>query len=289
MKLSLTIAVQIQQMLEGLEIPSSKLKNIVYNKLVEDGLVYVRQAGRTRQMHSIRNIEAFESYLSNQFGIDDLQRYIETLSSGDLTRAEAVAISSNSKLKRIRTFKGFLVHNYEPVKAFLRGNAFSLNPKEGLFTFIYDYEFFVPDENVTIVGIENPENFRWVAKQKNLFRHLQPLFVSRYPQSNDLIKWLSNIPNGYLHFGDFDFEGVNIYLSEYKKHLVEKASFFVPESINEMIRTKGNRDLYNKQSHLEPDDALIEEQPIKDLLKSIHKYKKVLEQEYLITIEESVK
>lgn len=284
MKLSLTIAVQIQQMLEGVELPSSKVKHIVIDKLVEDGLVHVRQAGRTRQMYSIRNIGAFKSYLSNQFGIDDLQNYIEKLSSEDLTRAEAVAISSNSKLKRIRTFKGFLVHNYEPVKAFLNGNAISVNPKEGTFTFIYDYEFFVPDENVTIVGIENPENFRWAAKQKHFFRHLHPLFVSRYPQSNDLIKWLKAVPNRYLHFGDFDFEGINIYLSEYKKYIGAKASFFVPEKIDEMIQSKGNRDLYNKQIHLQPDDSLITEQPIRDLLKSIHKYKKVLEQEYLITL-----
>lgn len=288
MKLSLTIAVQIQQMLEGVELTSSKVKHIIINKLVEDGLVHVRQAGRTRQMYSIRNIGAFKSYLSNQFGIDDLQSYIEKLGSEDLTRAEAVAISSNSKLKRIRTFKGFLVHSYKPVKAFLSGNAISVNPKEGTFAFIYDYEFFVPDVNVTIVGIENPENFRWVAKQKNLFRHLQPLFVSRYPQSNDLIKWLRAIPNQYLHFGDFDFEGINIYLSEYKKYLGHKASFFVPENIDEMIQAKGNRDLYNKQLYLEPDNALIEEQPIKDLLKSMHKYKKALEQEYLILLDANV-
>ena len=284
MKLSLSIAVQIQQMLEGVELPSSKVKHIVINKLVEDGLVHVRQAGRTRQMYSIRNIGAFKSYLSNQFGIDDLQNYIEKISSEDLTRAEAVAISTNSKLKRIRTFKGFLVHSYEPVKAFLSGNCISIHPNEGTFTFIYDYEVFVPEENATIVGIENPENFRWVAKQKKLFRHLQPLFVSRYPQSNDLIKWLSNISNSYLHFGDFDFVGISIYLSEYKRYLGKKASFFVPDGIDEMIRNKGNRDLYNKQLHLKPDDALIKEQSIKDLLKSMYKYKKVLEQEYLITL-----
>ena len=51
-----------------------------------------------------------------------------------------------------------------------------------------------------------------------------------------------------------------------------------------MIQAKGNRDLYNKQLHLKPNDALIEEQPIKDLLNSMDKYKKVLEQEYLITL-----
>ena len=284
MKLSLSIAVHIQQMLEGIELPSSKVKHIVINKLVEDGIVHVRQAGRTRQMYSIRNTAALKSYLSNQFGIDDLRNYIEKYRSEDFTRAEAVAISSSSKLRRIRTFKGFLVYSYEPVKASLSGNTIFVDPHEGTFTFVYDYENFVLNENITIIGVENPENFRWAAKQKAFFRHLHPLFVSRYPQSNDLIKWLSAIPNQYLHFGDFDFEGVNIYLSEYKKYLGKKASFFVPERIDEMIHTKGNRDLYNKQLRLQPDDALIEEQSIRDLLKSMHKYKKVLEQEYLITL-----
>ena len=45
------------------------------------------------------------------------------------------------------------------------------------------------------------------------------LFVCRYPQSNDLIKWLQSIPNRYLHFGDLDFAGINIYLNEFKKYL----------------------------------------------------------------------
>lgn len=284
MKLSLTIAVQIQQMLEGVELPSSKVKHIVINKLVEDGLVYVRQAGRTRQMYSIRNIGAFKSYLSNQFGIDDLQNYIEKLSSEDLTRAEAVAISSNSKLKRIRTFKGFLISSYEPINALLNDENIVIYPSEGSFSFIYDYENFTPVQYITIVGIENPENFRWISKQRFLFKNITPLFVSRYPHSNDLIKWLQRIPNRYIHFGDFDFVGINIYLSEYKKYLGEKASFFVPEKIDKMIKSKGNRDLYNKQFDLQPNATLIDEFSIKDLLKSIQYYKKVLEQEYLIRI-----
>ncbi len=87
-----------------------------------------------------------------------------------LTRAEAVAISSSSKLRRIRTFKGFLVYSYEPVNASLSGNTIFVDPHEGTFTFVYDYEHFVPNENITIIGVENPENFRWAAKQKSLFQ-----------------------------------------------------------------------------------------------------------------------
>ena len=51
-----------------------------------------------------------------------------------------------------------------------------------------------------------------------------------------------------------------------------------------MIQAKGNRDLYNKQFHLQPDAFMINEQLIIGLLESIHRHKKVLEQEYLMTL-----
>ena len=107
----------------------------------------------------------------------------------------------------------------------------TIQPREGTFTFIYDFETFFPPDNITIVGIENPENFRHIQKQKKFFEDIQPLFVSRYPQNKDLIKWLQTIPNSYLHFGDFDFAGLNIYINEFKKHLHDKATFYLPPDI----------------------------------------------------------
>lgn len=76
--------------------------------------------------------------------------------------------------------------------------------------------------------IEDPSNFRHLQKQRKLFGDIHPLFVSRCPQSKDLIKWLQTIPNRYLHFGDFDFAGLNIYINEFKKHLHDIASFYLP-------------------------------------------------------------
>ena len=70
--------------------------------------------------------------------------------------------------------------------------------------------FAIP-EDVMVVGIENPENFRWISRQKvffkeNLSSSSPLLFVSRYPQTQhgDLIRWLKAIPNRYVHFGDLD-------------------------------------------------------------------------------------
>src|SRR5690606_17515230 len=120
---------------------------------------------------------------------------------------------------------------------------------DGTFKFIYEYEKFILSPDITIVGIENPSNFRHIDKQKYLFSDIKPLFVSRYPQnqSKDLIKWLQSIPNNYLHFGDFDFAGIGIYLNEFKKHLAEKASFFVPDNIEELLKESGNKKRYDEQ------------------------------------------
>ena len=211
-------------------------------------------------------------------GIESLENYVEGLKREDLSRGEAIDISSNSKVKSIRTFKGFLVNCFQPVESKLNGTQLTVQPQEGTFIFIYDFENFSPSDNITIVGIENPENFRHIQKQKKLFENIQPLFVSRYPQNKDLVKWLQTIPNRYLHFGDFDFAGLNIYINEFKKHLKDKASFYLPPDIEEKLSVKGNRDNYNNQT-IQFERNEIKEQNILTLLKLIEKYKKGLEQE----------
>ena len=57
------------------------------------------------------------------------------------------------------------------------------------------------------------------------------LFVSRYPQSIYLRSWLQKIPNRYVHFGDFDHAGINIFLTEFHAHLGARSSFLIPQGI----------------------------------------------------------
>ncbi|MFO7823917.1 MAG: hypothetical protein R6V72_08245, partial [Cyclobacterium sp.] len=57
-------------------------------------------------------------------------------------------------------------------------------------------------------------------------------------QSKDLIKWISSIPNNYLHFGDFDMSGIGIYLNEYKKHFPIKSQFFIPGGFRGTLKEK---------------------------------------------------
>lgn len=283
MKPSLHIAKKLQQLLlPNQTLPYSDMANSFGKKMLQDGILQKKQISNTKAVVYITQKEAVEAYLHSHCGINNLDDYIEALSIDGFTRAKAIEIASDSKLKSIRTFKGFLVNCYEPIKASLEGKEIVLQPADGSFTFISDYENFSVDENVTIVGIENAENFKQIEKQAYLFQDIKPLFVCRYPQSNDLIKWLQAIPNAYLHFGDLDFSGIGIYMSEFKKTLGAKARFFVPQQVEAYIQKYGNKDLYNKQYSVNKTIETETETSIVALLKIFDKYKKVLEQEIFI-------
>ena len=281
MKLPLTIAEKLMDMQMGEKIPFSKLKHSTVEAMVENGILKKQIIGRSKALLYLTDINKLDAFLKNHFGIHDLENYVAGLLREDLTRADAIDIASNSKLKSIRTFKGFLINCFQPIECKLNGRDLVIQPREGTFTFIYDFENFFPANNITMVGIENPSNFRHIQQQKKLFANIQPLFVSRYPHSKDLVKWLQTIPNLYLHFGDFDFAGLNIYINEFKKHLHDKASFYLPPDIETVLSTKGNRDIYNKQT-IQFDRNVITEPAILTLLEIIEKYKKGLEQEIFI-------
>jgi hypothetical protein len=284
MKLPLHIAKNLLILLEPeSKIPSSAMKHAVVTKMLEDGVLNKYQISNSKAFIYTKNKKGLSNYLQNNFGINDLLEYIKGLENQDLSRSDAITISGNSKLKSIRTFKGFLVNSYEPIQAILNNEKIIIHPPKGSFIFISDYAHFEIEKEVTIVGIENAENFTSIHLQQYLFEKQKVLFVCRYPQSNDLVKWLQQIPNDYLHFGDLDFAGIAIYMAEFKKHLGKKATFFLPQNTEELLQQFGNRDLFNKQ--FQPTNPYLHvdnEKSIQELYTLLLKYKKVLEQEVFI-------
>jgi hypothetical protein len=281
MKVPVHIAEKLLQLSQGESIPSSLAKHSLIDDLVLEGII--ERKGRIQKSLLLSDNKALHTYLQNNCSINDLQHYIQVSKKEEVTRSELVAATSNSKHTGIRSFKGFLVNCYSPVQATLNGKQITVNPVDGTFQFIYDFENFIVSPDITIVGIENPSNFRHIDKQKYLFNNINPLFVSRYPQnqSKDLIKWLQSIPNNYLHFGDFDFAGIGIYLNEFKKHLADRTTFFVPENIDKLIADFGNKKRYDEQK-INFDVKSIREKKLLQLIDTIHKYRKGLDQEILI-------
>jgi len=281
MKIPIHIAEKLLLLSKGACIPDSSARHSIIDDLVLEGILNRR--GRIKKTLLLQDGLSLCTYLQNRYEVSDLSLYIQVNKQENLIRADLVSVSADSKLKVIRTFKGFLVNCYSPVQATFNNELMVVLPKEGTFSFIYDFERFIPAKDITVVGIENPENFRHINKQKYLFQNIKPLFVSRYPQnqSKDLIKWLQLIPNNYLHFGDFDFSGIGIYINEFKKHLNNRAHFFIPEDIDNLIKKSGSKKRYNIQTPIYTLKGIKEDSLI-ELIDSIHRHKKGLDQEIFI-------
>lgn len=280
-KLPIAIAKKILRLIEGEIIPSGQLKSKHIDSMIVNDILQVRLQGRSRKTIFAVKPDGLINFLNSHYGIADLNSYIHNLEHGT-TRAENIISASDSKSSSRRTFRGFLVNCFSPIEGTLRGQKFMINPIEGVYSYIHDYDDFLVSYDTLIVGVENSENFRYIEKQKYLFKTTSILFVNRYPQTKDLISWIQKIPNEYLHYGDFDFEGIRIFRDEYYQYLKDRASFYIPENIESLINKYGSKDLYNRQYKSSDSTTLILNNDIEKLISLFHKYKKCLEQEVLI-------
>lgn len=135
------------------------------------------------------------------------------------------------------------------------------------------------------------ENFLDIRSQKKLFStyadtpDVRFLFVSRYAFSSDISHWLSRLPNRYLHFGDFDLAGIEIFLTQFKPHLGERGTFLIPSDIEQRIK-HGSRKRYDE--HYQKYSRLACEDPeLSRLISIIHKYRRTYDQEGYINEEPS--
>ena len=265
---------------DGESLPSSGLKGEWVEDLIRDGIMVSSSRGSKRSLKAVDGESFAKAIARVDERFADLESFRDMLmggnSSGEALRASQASDSGNSKLKMRRSFPGFLVNSYETIEAHLNGRSCVILPEEGSSMFVSDWERFVIPSDVIVVGIENPENFRFIRQQRHLFESCLPgkrlLFVSRYPQSTDLRKWLMGISNPYVHFGDFDLAGIKIFLSEFHRYLPERSSYLIPSDIEERLkngsteRFQGN---YYENRHLSSD--ILELQALIDLIMKYHK------------------
>lgn len=264
------------RLLNGESIPFSSLPEPLRQTLFEEQLLTVSAHG-TRQILRSLDTDALRTFLYSHF--EELRSWKEKVEIiGDIgSRAEQAVSSGNSKLEKVRSCPGFMINSYEPICAKLNGSDITVYPAEGTMLFIADWQSFSIPADVLVVGVENMENFRKVARQRYLFEKFgKVLFVSRYPQSSDLREWLKQIPNRYLHFGDFDLAGINIFITEFYCHLGERSEFFVPEDIEERL-ANGSAERYNSQARFI--GKQIQDERLLPLYNMIQKYHRCYDQE----------
>ena len=276
----MALSASIQALLAGELVAGSRLNSKLLDELLAEGLLLVVSRG-SRKSYRARDMEALKRFLIDK---DERYRLLEVNASD--SRATMAAETGNSKLVMVRSCPGFPVNSYERVECFLGGDPFPVNPQEGSFLFVSDWKKFAIPEDVVVMGVENMENFRMIRKQRTFFEKYlhnhdlsdKVLFVSRYPQSTDLRKWLCSIPNHYLHFGDFDLAGINIFLFEFQQYLgKERSSYLIPADIESRLKF-GSRKRYDEQCNRFKDikSDILELQQLIDL---IHHERKAYDQE----------
>ena len=276
----MAISASIQALLTGEQVAGSKLNSKLLDELLAEGLLLVVSRG-SRKSYRARDAEALKRFLVDK---DERYRLLEVNASD--SRATMAAETGNSKLVMVRSCPGFPVNSYERVECFLGGDPFPVNPQEGSFLFVSDWKKFTIPEDVVVIGVENMENFRMIRRQRRFFEEYlhthglsdKVLFVSRYPQSTDLRRWLCTISNHYLHFGDFDLAGINIFLYEFQQYLgKERSSYLIPADIESRLKS-GSRKRYDEQYYRFKDikSDVCELQQLIDL---IHHERKAYDQE----------
>lgn len=276
----MAISASIQALISGETVAGSKLSKGLLTELMNEGLLQITTHG-SRKSYRARDIEALKRYLIDK---DENYRILEVEECG--SRSSMAADTGNSKLVMVRSCPGFPINSYEPIECSLGDKRFVVNPQEGSFVFVTDWEIFTIPDDVIVIGIENMENFRMIRQQRHFFeeylhRHGLPqktLFVSRYPQSSDLRKWLTSISNKYLHFGDFDLAGIHIFLSEFQKYLGEERTYYlIPDDISSRLK-HGSTKRYDEQ-HLRLNEINTDVEELQQLIDLINRERKGYDQE----------
>ena len=274
----MVISASLQVLMAGGQVAASKLNGKLLDELMAEGLLSVVTHG-SRKSYRARDVEVLRRFLIDK---DEGYRILEVEASD--SRASMATGTGNSKLAMVRSCPGFPVNSYDPIECFLGGKPFMVNPQDGSFLFVAEWETFMIPKDVIVIGIENMENFRMIRRQRMFFEEYlrshgfsnKVLFVSRYPQSTDLRRWLCIIPNHYLHFGDF--EGISIFLFEFQQYVgKERSSFLIPDDIESRLKS-GSGKRYDEQ-YCRFKDIQSDVRELQQLIELIHHERKAFDQE----------
>lgn len=281
MKITVALIDKLIRLRDGDSLPASQLHGEWVEELIRDGVLINTSHGSRRTLHAPQSETLCKALSAIDERLGDLEQMRDALQSNDLSRSVQASATGNSKLVTVRSCPGFPVNSYEPITCTLNGQEFTVNPQEGCFLFIADWQTFSIPSDVVVVGIENMENFRKIRQQRQLFTQAigskRLLFVSRYPQSKDLVSWLQKIPNKYVHFGDFDLAGINIFFSEFHAHLGARSSFLIPHDIEARLRN-GSKERYDAQ-YLRFHNLQTDIQSLQSLIELINKFHRCYDQE----------
>ena len=275
----------------GETVPYSRFPaDVAEELLLEGGARSIVHA--SRKSLKVVSRAAYDVFLRSKGLLPEkLEETVDALRNRE-TRGEQVHLTGDSKAVAVRTCPGFPVNVIGPMPLSVRlgERKILLCPCPGSFLYISDFRNFRIPSDAIVVGVENMENFRLPERQTAVWEQIREqygdggvppiLLVSRYPQSKDLVSWLQEIPNPYVHFGDFDLAGISIYLTEFYRHLGERSAFFIPEDIEDRL-SNGSRKRYDDQFPMYGKMDITDPR-LEGLVQLLHRHQKGYDQEGFI-------
>jgi hypothetical protein len=274
-----------KKMVRGLKFT----KKVIIEKLQLNGSIKLNRTSAQRyEILLLKEVNLFSflkslGYLTIE-SIEDIDRYIEEILTKEVSRDKIQQWTKSSKTKSSKSLKGLYLSSLKNLDIKINDEVVTLVPTNGLGYFCFYTEKIEISKETIIVGVENYQVVWFAKKYREFFEKENILFVVRNPYMRE---WIETLENEYIHFGDYDLAGINIYVNEIVPRLKKskKYSMFIPKNIEFLIKEYGDRGLFEKQKkYLE---IGIEDNDVYELKKIIRKYKKGLEQEGLYFFEQN--
>ena len=283
MKINKQDLLSIKTLIEKGSITEGKFKN---KSIVEDlklnGSVTTSRRGTIKYINLAKEKNIFlflKNHDYNNIGsFEEIECYIENIFDNKPSRDEIQQYHNNTKAIPSKSQRGLYVSSLQVLDIKLNNEVVSILPNDGLGYFLFHTEKIELYDDTVIVGVENYQVVWFAKRYREFFSHPSVLFVVTTPY---MLEWISTLTNEYIHFGDYDFAGINIYLNKIvpRLEMSKKYSMFIPDNIEYLIEKYGNSELYEKQKqykNLRTDDV-----EITHLVEIVTRLKKGFEQEGL--------
>ncbi len=282
MKINKQNLLNIKNLIEYGSVTEKKFKNQeIVKHLKLNGAVTSSQKGSRKYIDLAKEENIFLFLRNYNYLIDsveELDNYIKIFFDKKVPRDTIQQYHNNSKAKRSDSMHGLYVSSLQKIDVVLDGNTISILPNDGLGYFFFHTQKVEVSKSTVIVGVENYQVVWFAKRYEKFFDKPNILFVVTTPY---MLEWISTLENEYIHFGDYDLAGVNIYLNKVVRKLLKskKYSMFIPENIEQLIVKYGNSELYENQKQYK--NLYSDDVDVNRLVEIIRKFKKGIEQEGL--------
>ncbi|MEA1955750.1 MAG: hypothetical protein U9N02_04565 [Campylobacterota bacterium] len=280
MKINKKDFLNIKTLLEKGSITEGKFKNKeIINSLKQNDSIYSgKKTAKIRYIHLLNANNVFLFLKNNKYfinSIDDIDNYICEILDSKASRDKIQKWHNNTKFKGSESLKGLYVSSINNIDIKINDEIITIVPNNGVGYFLFYTEKIELFKDTIIVGIENYQVV-WFAKKYKKFFNDNVLFVVI---NSYMLKWISNLENEYIHFGDYDLSGIDIYINKIipKLEKSKKHTMFIPNNIELLIKKYGDAKLYQQQ--IRHKDLIVHDIKINKLKNLLNKYKKAIEQE----------